>query len=362
MPVLSPQFDAAQPAATQANLALQSENDTQNWMTQAAQRQQLSANTQETQARTAQMQAVLPAVIAKAHADQIGAQNAVATATAQQLARASAGPQATAANKEFLGIMGLDPDENPDTTSNIALSEDPVEMHEQRLNQLSALQAKYSGLELIPEYKPIYNQIEEAKKNEYEMVAKHLSAKTELEARRYQADAMTDRAVIAADARQKVAETTAGARTESAAITAGARKDAAQTTASAGMNREAFKQFSDTALSYEAAALKETDDAKAAQMLSTAKQFRDRAQRLQEGSPASGGAKVTAPDTAAPSAPAGEAPASPAVTQPAVVAPTHLPKGATTVTIAGKTYPVFKDAKGNHAYKMGDHYVPIESE
>ena len=94
MPIQSPEFTPAQPAATQANLGLTSENDAQNWMTQAAQRQQIGANTGDIQAQTAQRQAqtaqlnaVLPAIIAKGQADQLSAQNDIASATATQQMR-----------------------------------------------------------------------------------------------------------------------------------------------------------------------------------------------------------------------------------------------------------------------------------
>ena len=308
-----PTFEPGQAPDTIAKLGLQGQSDASNWMTQADQRQQTQANTVETQQRTQQIQAMMPALVAKSAADVATAKNTIATAAAQQQARATAAPMATQANNDFLSIMGLSNDPNDD----MAMPEDPVELHTERMNQLSALQAKYSGLELVPEMKHVYDMIEAAKKNEYDMVGKHLSAQTELAARKYQYDSMTDRAQIAAEARENAAATTAGAHVEGAKIAAGARTEAAATTASAGMNKEAFKQFNDTALTYEAAALKEPDADKAAQMLATAKQFRDRAQQIEQGAaqPAAGGAaspNITLPGADAAPAPSAAAPAAPA--------------------------------------------------
>ena len=71
-----PTFDPAQSPAAGVQLGLTAQNDAQNWMTQAANRQEtaartghIGAQTQLTQAQTNQLQTMLPAIQAEAYAN-----------------------------------------------------------------------------------------------------------------------------------------------------------------------------------------------------------------------------------------------------------------------------------------------------
>jgi hypothetical protein len=241
-----PQFMPEGQPGSSANFLMAGENAASNWMTQAANRQRTQAETEMTQQQTQQnmqqFQTMLPAIAAKANADVATSNNAVAIAMAQQQARTAAATMAPAANAEFLSIMGL----SPDPTDNQAVPDDPVDAHTYRVNALSALQAKYSGLEMLPEQAGLYNAIESAKKNEFDMAGKMLTAQTELTARQYMADSLTNRAQIAAEnanlrtqyqgqTARDVANTRGAATTQTAGIRAGAVTGAADIRSSASM-------------------------------------------------------------------------------------------------------------------------------
>lgn len=171
------------------------------WMDQAQNRQiqaSQEARNQEIQSQNTQkFQAILPALVAEGQANLIDQQNKIAQGVAQQNARSVGAPMATMANEEFLRIMGLSTQDGG--THNYQFSDDAVQNHEQRTKALSALQSRVSGLELVPEQRQVYNLIEEAKKNEFDMWGKHLTAQTEINARKYMADATLEKVQLMSD-------------------------------------------------------------------------------------------------------------------------------------------------------------------
>ena len=256
-------------------LGLENESDQQNWMTQAAERTRMGAQTQQTQAQTAQMQAMAPAIQAKSQAEILAAGNMIAQSTAQQQARSVAAPLATQANDDFLSIMGM----NSDPTKNIqypaggadegGISE--ADIHLDRMNRLAGLQARVSGLEMVPEQKHIYDMIESSKKNEADMYGKQLQMQAELQYRKYMADSMTQRAQIGAGARVESAGIAAGARTEAATTMAGARESGAEAT----VNSALIHQYGSAATALEAAAGKSLDSQEQASLMAESKKYRD---------------------------------------------------------------------------------------
>jgi len=179
MPVLSPEFqDPTAQAQTTLAAEQQGNNNVtaqQNWMTQAAQRAQIGANTAETQQNTqqqaAQFAALLPVLQAKSQADVITQQNDLAAAIAIQNMRASFQSMKPDVVKDIAQIndpknVPKEPDGTPDWN---AIS-----------NKYENLQAKYAGLALLPESKQYYDMIEQGKKNAYDLAARHTQAQLTL--------------------------------------------------------------------------------------------------------------------------------------------------------------------------------------
>ena len=170
-----PTFDPTQAPDTQAKIGMQSANDVQTWMTQAAQRQQLQANTAETQQNTqeqaAKFAAILPTLQAKGQADVLAAQNDLAASTLTQQLRGqwqSLKPQVV---QDLANIH--DP-------ANIPKEADGTPDWNAIYNQYEGLQAKYGQLALLPEGKQYYQMIEDGKKNAFELAARHSQAQITL--------------------------------------------------------------------------------------------------------------------------------------------------------------------------------------
>lgn len=173
-----PEFMPMQAPGTQAGLDLAGENDAQSWMTQAAQRSQIQANTQgteattqETQLRSAMFQAQLPALTAKAQADVASAKNEIDSATLQQNLRGEWQSQKPQVVQDIADIT--DP-------NNIPKEADGTPDWGAIYNKYENLQAKYASLNLLPEGKPYYNMIDEGKKNAFDMAARHATAQLTL--------------------------------------------------------------------------------------------------------------------------------------------------------------------------------------
>ena len=183
MPVLSPTFVPAQAPDTGEEISLQSQNDAQNWMTQAATRQQTQASTADIQAQTSQreqqnaQQAQLfamniPALYAKGQADTLSAQNDAAASTLTQQLRG-----------QWQSLK-------PQVISDLAAIHDPANLKTEpdgtpdwmdQYNQYESLQAKYGALSLLPEGKQYYDMIDQGKKNAFQMAMSHTAAQMTLD-------------------------------------------------------------------------------------------------------------------------------------------------------------------------------------
>lgn len=159
----------AQVIAQAMDAATQARNASNSWMTQAVQRQIAQAQEQRTQQ---QFMTMLPALHAKVQADTLAAQNDAAAAQAQQTMRGqwqSMKPQVVA---DIAAIN--DP-------NNVPLKPDGSPDWDRKYQQYEQLQAKYSGLALLPEGKAYYNMIEENKKNAFDNAMKHNLAQMALD-------------------------------------------------------------------------------------------------------------------------------------------------------------------------------------
>ena len=292
MPFVGAQFDPAQAPSVPASLDLQSQSDQQNWMTQAAQRQQMGANTQLTQAQTAQLQMLAPVVAAKAAADTVVAQNSLLAATKAQELRAQAGSQYTVAQQEFNDANQL-ADYNDKATA------------------MSSLAAKWGWLADVgdPQAKAVATQIENARVTSHQEAMTDMQMQMQLDRMQMLTGSRVDVAQIGAGAREDVAQIGAGARTDAAQIGANARTGAATITANSRNPSTQLDQFSQAADQLTDMAMNAPPD-QAAEMLRRAQLLRTRAQTMANpkddfmlnqpgsgaapGAPGAGGAQPTA--------------------------------------------------------------------
>lgn len=342
---------------------LQGENDAQNWMTQAAQRKNIEAETAQRQQQTNQLIAMAPVIAAKRQADILAAQNEIVASTAMQGYRAqwqSLKPQLI----EDLAKVE-DPNEQPATEDGTPDWEDKYHRYEQ-------LQAKYGQLGLFPEGKPYYAMIETAKKNAYDMALRHSAAQAHLDAVNAAAEGRLKGIEDTNATRMALGTDTNTTRRDVAQTAAGGRVAAARESAGGAMARTEVNVFSKAANDYENAALKEQDPAKAQALMEKAAQFRAKADKVANPPDARGaevsidipGATPTESEDFPSTETSGAAPAAASVAKPAAapVAPTRVKKDATTVNVGGKTLPIFKDAKGRLAYKLDGHWVEVSTE
>ena len=287
-----PTFDPAQAPSVAPEMGLQSENDAQNWMTQAAQRQNLQANAQETQARTAQIQAIMPALVAKTNADAAVAQGTLASAVIQQNMRAAAGQQMGPATQEFTDAMQL-ADWNA------------------RADALAQIQAKYSWLGQVPESKALDTAIDNAR------VQAHQSAITDmqLENQREIWGQRTQATMYGAD--QRLQGTLAGVQARIQGAEAMAEANGGK--ANATVNSALIREYGTAATQLEIEASKTLDPNQAAALTQEAQKYRQQMEALHPAPAAGITAPVRAPAATAASPNAAAAAPKTTVTQPAAV-------------------------------------------
>jgi hypothetical protein len=151
-------------------------------------------------------------------------------------------------------------------------------MRQQRYEYLSALEAKNVALANIPEQQATFNMIEQAKKDAFDDNLKHLTANTELQARKYQADQLLAARALTANASKENTAVRAAATTTAAETNAGGRVAAAGVNQGGQMDKAQFQEFSKAAEDYENKALAEPDPQKSAALMARANQFRAKAE------------------------------------------------------------------------------------
>lgn len=201
-----PQFEPEGSPGETVGISTQVGNATSSWATQAQQR---AASRQNMQQQAAQFQIMQPVLQAKAQADITGSMAQIANAKRMEQFRTEANTAAPQAQQEFL-----------DATK--------IADWDEQANELGALQAKYSFMGNIPEYKPFLDAVDNAR---HKAETRALMDKT-MEAKQNQLDALvqgrSDVAAQNAATREDVAQIGADARTGAATIGATARTQAAQ--------------------------------------------------------------------------------------------------------------------------------------
>lgn len=389
-----PTYVSPQAPDTIAKLGLESGDHVQNWMTQAAHRENINAQTEATRLQSDKIRAAMPALIAKGESDRIAAQTDIAAASLMQRLRGewqSLKPQV---------IQDIAAVEDP---NNHAATEDGTTDWEDKYHQYESLQAKYGQLKLFPEGKAYYDMLDNAKKNAFDMASRHATAQAHLDAIKAAGEAGMGRAEVTTQGRENVARIAAGAKTEAAKTGAAAKIGAAEINTGAAMARTEMTGFNRAAADYENLALKEPDPAKAAAYIEKANALRDKAHEVahppaEEASPEitldipgntpatgdaeeadlpaeAGGPGAESPAAeAAPAANASPAAAASKTKETAGsvkpgVAPTKLKasdikskNGVRYIEISGKPYVLQKDANGHIAYKLGGHWIEVQTE
>lgn len=335
-----PTFTPAQAPSTQANLSVQSQNAAQSWMDQAQMRQ----ITQQKMDNQQQLfNDALPVIQAKNDADKITAQNQLQTGQLIQQFRTKAATDGPAAQQEYLDV------------ANTATNDDGTPDYEGQYQNLSEIEGRYSSLKLLPEWQPLMQQIEGAKKNAYDSALKQSLAAAALQRVQAAAAGRAQVATIGADSRSDVAATNASARTDVATIGAGARTAAADKAAGARLGAasigaggrvsaaqiNSWTQAAQQA-DAQAATLKDTDPETAQVFSNKAQQYRDKVQAASQQS------QAPAPDSPSPAGGAGGAPQIISV------------NGQNHVVLGGKAFPILKDPTTNRRYyKDGNTVKPL---
>ena len=260
-----PTFVPAQAPDTITNESDKGFQVAQSWMDQAATRQETQARTQQIGAQTQQMQAMLPALVMKSQADQMAAQSQINQAMLTQKLRQQAATDAPAALAEFLdnsNVASLPDSTDPATGETITGGPD----YQGQYENLSQIQAKYNSLSLLPEYKPMMDQIEEAKKQAYDMAMKHSIAESALAKAQAVQDAMTQRTVFTGGVNLQRTQAQVAGQENVAQTRAAATESAAGTRAQATEDSAALRAYTDTAKSLRTAAANIPDPDQKAQL------------------------------------------------------------------------------------------------
>ena len=202
-------FQPAAPVGSGVESAYRGIEQADSMMQRASQLRQQQQMEQLRQDQIEQEKILMPVKVAQAKADIITAGASVALATRQQQIRQQAGAVANQANDEFLGALKL-----ADWESQGA--------------ELAGLQAKYSWMGTLPEYKPFLEAVDKARANAINRALTDQTIEGHMEQARILSAGREKVAGITGDTRETVAQIAAGARTGSSEIAGKARVDAAQ--------------------------------------------------------------------------------------------------------------------------------------
>jgi hypothetical protein len=294
--------------------------------------------------------AAMPVIQAKNAADIATANATISHFQQAQGLRTRAAVASDTANQEFLDAQQLS-----DWTT--------------KSDAMGALQAKYAWMGQLPEYKPFVDAVNNARIEAHQSAMADMkltgdleiaktNAQARIEATTIREQGLLDATTIKAGAATQNAETKATAPTaELKNIAAYAKAVASGDDTSASMIEDYLQSKHGMAPTKVADSLtrmaaneeklaniakQNGDDAAYQLRTSNVDKLRTRAEGI----------------LAEQSKPA----ATPSVSMPSTVAPTKVAPDAHEIAIGGKIYPIFKDAKGNRAYKIDGHYVPIQTE
>lgn len=220
-----------------------------------------------------------------------------------------------------------------------------------KANALAEVQAKYSWMSMIPEYKPFVDTVNHARAEAHLSAIADLKLEEQLAQSQAAQDARITAATIAASSRSDVATITAGSREKVAETSADARIGATQISAKG--RYDAAKLRADRMYAFEQA-VEQRDEALASGDREKAQLFQDHINAMNYQAPGASDRELPRHAPAKKPADEGAAPA-PVIVLPKAKVP---PK----ITIEGQDYPVFKDKAGNYAYLKDGKYVDIETQ
>lgn len=318
--------------------------------------QRKQAFDQQTQLSQQQIQAnavLAPLQEATARAHIVGAGASIQNNVILQQLRTQAAAVSPQANQEFLQA-------------------NQIADWDQKEQALGDLQAKYSWMENVPEYKPFLESIDNSRSNalkrslmDQQIQEAQFRAQTAADARVTASEigsaGRSDAANINASARTDAATTIAGGRTDVANINAASRQDVATTTAQGRYN--AAKLKADRQFEIDSTIEKRDDyvrsgDTEHAQIM---QDHLNKINAIGGGSP--GRALPTSVPAAQPAPNPGDS-STPQFNVPNVTpaAKVTAPAKAPVVTVEGRNYPIFKDKSGNRAYLKDGKYIEIAPE
>ncbi len=316
--------------------------------------QRVQQNSEQEGRQQAIFQAALPVLQAKNAADVATANATLAHFQQAQGLRTKAAVVSDAANAEFLDAQQL-ADWNT------------------KANAMGALQAKYAWMGMLPEYKPFVDVINNARIEAHQSAIADMKLHNDLEVAKTNAQARIDATTIREQGLLDATTLKTGAMLQSADIKANA--PTAELKGIAAYAKAVASGDTDTAEILEDH-LKAKSGMAPTRVADSLTRMADNEEKLaniakQNGDEAAYALRTANVDKLRMRAeklliePAKPAPTTQAVTMPTTtgsVAPTKIAPDAHEINIGGKTYPVFKDAKGNRAYKVDGHYVPIQTE
>lgn len=333
MPVETPTF---QPEGT-PDSALQAFDSGQSW---AARQQNMRVQKEAADRAQDEYDIARPYKQAKTVADIATAQAAMNNATRMQELKIKAATTAKEANDAFIDANTL-ADYNA------------------KASALAEVQAKYSWMEMFPEYKPFVDAVKNARAEAHVSAIADAKLEEQLSVADDNREQRAEAAALRASTATDVANIQAGAKTDAAKTAADSRESVAATTAAG--RREAAKLKVDRQYELEVT-IEKRDDAIRKGDTEKAQIYQDHLNKMNataEGSPART-LPTSVPAKAAPADAA--APTEVHVTIPGAGAPAAVHPDAAIVKVDGKTYRVFKDKDGNRAYMKDGVFVEIPDE
>lgn len=379
------QYQAPAPPGFAADSLIQGLNAGQSLMER---KQAMALRQQQADQQRMELIAKLPLISAQARLTTVNADTAIQNATERTNFEAKAANESVAANKEFMdveqftvGTPELDQDGDPTGKDNV----NTQATWDARANKLAALRAKYSYMSgLGGGYGAFYDTITKAWISANENTHFNLKAEenlavanakadalkfgslNRLEGTKYTADAKTTNADIYSKSREKIAQINSDTKLT-------VQQRAAQSAAvKEGATLENLSRLANEADQRAAEATAEGDKVLAKRHLETASALRDDMKRISTHP----GVDASAPEATPPplaktpdediTTSAEQSAADSAITNPVVVAPKEPVKVGPkdkTITVGGKTYPVFVDKAGKRAYRIdATHWVELGTE
>lgn len=289
-----------------------------------------------------------PYKMTKTVADIATTQAALNNATRMEELRIKAAATAKQANDEFLDANQL-------------------ASYSDKAAALAGVQAKYSWMEMFPEYKPFIDTVKNSRAEAHVSAIADAKLEEQLSKADDDREAREEAAALRASTSEKVATINAGAKTDVADTNAKSRESVAATTAAGRLqaaNLKAKRQYElEVTIEKRDEAIRSGDREKA-------QIYQDHLNKMNTTSEGSPGRTLP---TAVPDAKKAGDESSPVITvnipgadsggeEASSSSPVAAHPDAPVVKVDGKTYRVFKDKNGNRAYNKGGVWIEIPDE